>query len=471
MRTELVESKLAAHAPRLEGLRVLVLGLGRSGRSAAKLLSAGGARILAADHGAGPAVEEGAAFVRALGGETRLGGHPPELAREADLVVLSPGIPPSVPVVAEARRLGVPVWSEVELAFRFCRGRVVAVTGSNGKSTTTSMIGAVLRGAGIAGGTGGNLGTPFADLLAEDSGAAVHAVEVSSFQLETIETFRAAVAIVVNLSPDHLDRYPSFDAYVAAKSRLLETQRGEDATVLNLDDPESARLSGSVRGRLFRFSTRKEVEAGAFVRGGRLVVRTADGDAEILDASELPVPGEHNLANAAAAALACRLSGCSSDDIARGLRTFRALPHRLEFVATLGGVSFYNDSKATNLDAAARALRSFPPGRVHVILGGKDKGADWPSLAALVRERARRVLLVGEAAPLVRSGLQRTVPLVDCETVPAAVRVGFEGAEPGDVVVLAPGCASFDQYRNFEERGRDFRRAVEELSPGRDRDA
>ncbi len=471
MRTELGNPKLAAYAPRLEGLRVLVLGLGKSGLSAAKLLASKGARILAADQSRGRVVEEAAAAVRALGGEARTGGHARELAGQADLVVLSPGVPVSVPVVAEARRLGIPVWSEVELASRFCRGRVVGVTGSNGKSTTTSMIGTVLRIAGIPGGTGGNLGTPFTDLLAEDGPAAVHAVELSSFQLETIEAFRAVVAVVVNLSPDHMDRYPSFDAYARAKARLLETQRAEDAAVLNLDDPESGRLSGSVRGRGYRFSTRQEVEAGAFVRSGTIVLRADGGDAEILAASELPVPGEHNVANAAAAAMACRLCGCEPEAIARGLRAFRALPHRLEFVASVDGVAFYNDSKATNLDAAARALRSFPAGKVHVILGGKDKGADWPALGPVVRERARRVLLVGEAAPLIRSGLQGCVPLIDCGTVETAVRRGFEEAAPGDVVVLAPGCASFDQYENFEERGRDFRHAVEELVPGGDHHA
>ena len=457
--------ELATRDPDLRDLRVLVLGLGKSGLASARLVAAKGARSLVADQREENALGGAVAEARSVGAQIQTGGHPPELARQADLVVLSPGVPVSTPVVAEARRLGLPVWGEVELASRFCRGRILAITGSNGKSTTTSMAGTILRASGIPGGTGGNLGTPLTELLGDDGPDAVHAVELSSFQLETIQAFHAAVAVVVNLSPDHLDRYPSFDAYVRAKARLLDTQHASSAAVLNADDPETGRILGSVRGRLYEFSTKREVSCGAFLRAGRIFLRTPAGEVEVLDGAELPVPGEHNLANALAAALACSLVGCEREALAAGLRAFRALPHRLQRVATLDGVEFYDDSKATNMDAAVRALRSFPPGRVHLILGGKDKGADWCSLAEVVRRHARQVLLVGEAAPVVRKGLQGTVPIVDCGTVRSAVRVGFEAAAPGDVVLLSPGCASFDQYRNFEERGEDFRHAVLVLFP------
>ncbi len=458
-------SLLSAKEPQLSGLRVLVVGLGRSGLAAARLAAARGAHVLVADRKPRSEMSNGIAQALALGATVHCGGHPQELAGETDLVILSPGVPASLPIVLAARARGVPVWSEVELAWRFCRGRVVGITGSNGKSTTTSMAGTILRTAGIPGGTGGNLGTPFADLLSLDGPTAVHAVELSSFQLETVDRFQAAVAAILNLSPDHLDRYPSYDAYAAAKARIFETQGPRDASILNADDPDEMRFSGAVRGELFRFSTRGETTLGAFVRAGRIVVRLPEEEDELMDAREIPVPGEHNLANALVAALACRLVGCAPEAIADGLRAYRALPHRLQYVGTLDGVAFYDDSKATNLDAAVRALRSFPAGRVHVILGGRDKGADWSALFPVIREQARRALLVGEAAAAIRKGVEGAVPLEDCGTIRTAVRVGFDGAAPGDVVLLAPGCASFDQYGNFEERGRDFRGAVEALFP------
>jgi UDP-N-acetylmuramoylalanine--D-glutamate ligase len=450
--------------PRLAGLEVLVVGLGKSGLAAARLAAARGARVTIADRRTEEELGGAVAAARALGASVVAGGHPPEISGSADLVVVSPGVPLSIPLVVEARRRGVPVWGEEELAFRFLRGRVLGITGSNGKSTTTAMAGAILRASGIPGGTGGNLGTPLSDLLAEDREDAVHAVELSSFQLEAIETFRASVGVILNLSPDHLDRHPSYEDYARAKARLLETQDAADDAVLNADDPESARFFPSVRGALHVFSTRAEVERGAFVRGGAMTLRVAGTDEKVLDVSAMPVPGEHNVANALAAALACRLAGSPLAPIREALLAYRALPHRLEHVATLGGVEFYNDSKATNLDATVRAIRSFPPGRIHLILGGKDKGADWASLAPLVRSHVRRVLLVGQAAPAVARGLGDAAPAVECGTVASAVRAGFEQAVPNDVVLLAPGCASFDQYRNFEERGEDFRKSVAALA-------
>jgi UDP-N-acetylmuramoylalanine--D-glutamate ligase len=455
---------LTAREPDLRGLRVLVVGLGTSGLAAARLAVARGGRVTVADQRDEAALGEAAAAVRRLGAALCDGGNPPELAGEADLIVVSPGVPWESPLLAKARGLGVPVWGEVELAARYCRGRIVGITGSNGKSTTTSMAGTILRSAGVPGGTGGNLGTPLADLLAFDAPDAVHAVELSSFQLEHVEAMRPFVAVVLNLSPDHLDRYAAYEDYARAKARLLELQRGDQHAVLNADDPESERFVTSVRGVPHRFSTRKEVERGAFVRGGRIVLRTdACGEEEVMDASALPVPGEHNLANALAAALACRLAGVAPEDLSRGLGAYRSLPHRLEKVAELDGVNFYNDSKATNLDATARALEAFPAGKVHLIAGGKDKGADWSTLEPLVRRHVRRLLLIGRAAPAIRKGLSGAATILDCGTVREAVRQGYERAAPGDVVLLAPGCASFDQYRNFEERGRDFVEAVEAL--------
>jgi UDP-N-acetylmuramoylalanine--D-glutamate ligase len=459
--SSIVQSRsFARRHPDLAGARVLVVGLGKSGLAAARLAAAHGAQVTAVDGKTEAVLGPAAVELRRLGARVHFGGHPPELAGEADLVVPSPGVAPEVPLLARARELGLPVWAEVELAARFCQGRIAGVTGSNGKSTVTSMIGTVLRAAGIAGGTGGNLGTPFSDLLVDDGPAAWHALELSSFQLEAVETLGASVAVVLNLSSNHLDRHPSMEAYARAKARLLELQPPEGHAVLNADDPASARFRDSVRGRLWLFSVERPVERGAFLRSGRLVLCDERGTTDLLAADELLVPGAHNVANALAAALASHLAGCDARAIADGLRSYRGLPHRLERVRELAGVTFYNDSKATSPASTACALRAFAAGSVQLILGGRDKGADWSPLVPLIERHARRVLLVGQAAPMLAGLLARHPAVESWGTIERAVEAGLRGAAPGDVVLLAPGCASFDQYRDFEERGDDFRRAV-----------
>lgn len=456
---------LAERDPDLRGRSVLVVGLGVSGLAAARLACAKGARVTVNDSKPEPALGAAAREARALGAEVVAGGHPSELALRADLIVLSPGVRPDLDLLREARQAAVPIWGEVELGARFCRGRVVAITGSNGKSTVTSMIGTILRGAGVAGGTGGNLATPFCEMLQQQDGAdAIHALELSSFQLETLSSLRPDVAAVLNLSPDHLDRYGSFEEYARAKQRLLALQQAGAHTILNADDAPSRRLDPHVRGRLALFSTHSEPRRGAYLEHGSLVLRTELGEEKLLRADELTVPGEHNVGNALAAALAARLSGCPLQAIAAGLRSYRALPHRLERVGSLAGVDFFNDSKATNPASAARALLSFAPGTVHLILGGRDKGADWDELLALLPRHARRVLLVGEHAGALKRRLNGASGALECGTVSQAVAEAYRGARPGEVVLLAPGCASFDQYRNFEERGEDFRRAFRSLA-------
>jgi UDP-N-acetylmuramoylalanine--D-glutamate ligase len=463
MSVVMAKRPLAEHEPSLEGLEILVLGLGRSGLAAVRLARSRGASVIVADIRGEEELGSAAAHAREMGARLHAGGHPASLAQSVDLVVVSPGVPPDVEVLRAARRLGLPVWSEIELAARFCRGRIIAVTGSNGKSTVTSMAGGILRGAGLPGSTGGNLATPFADMLDADSPDAVHALELSSFQLECVEAFSPEIALIVNLSPDHLDRYASYDDYARAKARLLEVQGPNDFAILNADDRESERFRETVRGQLLLFSTHHEVRSGAFLRGGRMVLRVAGGETELMPAEDLPVPGEHNVANGMAAALACSLAGCPAGAISQGLRRYRALPHRLEYVGTVGGVAFYNDSKATNPASAIRALTSFEPGRVHLILGGKDKGADWKELAHFAGRFAKRVLLVGQASSQLKEHLAGAVLLEECGTIPRAVDVGCAGAEEGDVVLLSPACASFDQYNSFEERGEDFRNAVQVL--------
>ncbi len=457
-------SGFAARNPDLAGRSVLVIGLGRSGRAAARLAASRSARVTGAD--ARERLPAEALELESDGVQVLAGGHPQELLDEtgAELVVVSPGVPLEVDLIRAARKRRIPVWGEIELAARYTRGRIIGITGSNGKSTVTTMVGNILRTAGIPGGTGGNLETPLAELLDQDSDDAVHAVELSSFQLESVEAFDPEVAVVVNLTPDHLDRYRSFDDYGRAKARLLEVQSDTRFAVLNADDPESARFIPSVQGLLHRFSMESEPDPGAFVRNGMITLRTRYGEETVLAADRLPVPGPHNLANGLAAAIACRLAGCGVEPIARGLLSYRPLAHRLQKVGTVNSIDFYNDSKATNLDATRQAIRSFAAGTVHLILGGKDKGGDWPSLVPLLREQVRSVLLVGQAAGVIARALNAAVDYRDCGTVPAAVQAGFRDARPGDVVLLSPGCASFDQYGGFEARGNDFIATVNGLA-------
>jgi len=456
--------RLSAQRPDLKDLRVLVVGCGRSGLAAARLAANQGARVLLTDNRTAEQLGAAAVEARDLGATLHFGSNPAELAEAADLIVLSPGVPQEIPLIRRARELDLPVWSEIELATRFHRGQVIAVTGSNGKSTVTTMIGAIVAACGQRCEVGGNLDRPFAELVDPEADDLLYVLELSSFQLETTLSLNADVALLLNLSPDHLDRYADMTAYADAKARLLELQDADGFTVLSADDPASRPFDARVRGKLHLFSTRGPVERGAFVREGRMILRTSAGEEDVLDLSSLRLPGEHNRANALAAGLAARLAGCSIEAIVRGLTQYRALPHRLEHVRSLGGIEFYNDSKATNPESAVCALSSFEPGRVHLILGGKEKGADWSELVSLIGRHARRVLLVGAASEFLALRLRGIIPCVACETIPAAVLAGFRGAQDGDVILLSPGCASFDQYRNFEERGEDFRQAAHALS-------
>lgn len=457
--------------PSLSGTRVLVIGLARSGRAAATLARRQGARVLVVDRRPESDLPS-ARTLRELGVDVQCGGYGPEVVRDVELAVISPGVRLDDPVVEACRRRSIPVWGEVELAYRFCEGRIIGITGSNGKSTTTSMIGTILRTDELPGGTGGNIGTPLSELLSEDAEDAVHAVELSSFQLETVDAFRAEIAVMTNLTADHLDRYRSEEAYAEAKARLFEGQRRDDHAILNGDDPASDRFGRAIRGRAYRFSVRGDVYQGALLHKDRLVLRTDWGEETLMPASDLPIPGEHNVANALAAALACRLAGCSPDAIVRGLTAYRPLPHRLERLVPIRGVQFYNDSKATNSNSTLRAVESFAAGTVHLILGGRDKGADWNELADGLAGRVRRVLLVGEAAETIREALGERIPSVYCGTVQEAAGTGLRDAKRGDVVLLAPGCSSFDQFTDFEQRGEAFRdevlRLAEHASEGDD---
>jgi UDP-N-acetylmuramoylalanine--D-glutamate ligase len=444
------------NAPDLNAKHVLVVGLGASGLAAARLVSAKGARVTVADRKSAGQLGRAAAIAHEAGWCLVAGGSGPELLDGIDLAIVSPGVPLRGPLFERATALGIPVWGEIELASRFTRGRIVGITGSNGKSTVTSIIGAALRAAGIPGGTGGNLAVPLADLLSEDSENAVHAIELSSFQLESVEQFHPSIALLLNLSPDHLDRYDSYEAYIAAKTRLLDLQQEGDVCILNADDSVVRGLSSRSKATIYLFTLGPPPERGAGLIGDDLVLNTPAGKEVLMSRSELSLPGDHNVSNALAAALAARLSGVPLKIIHETLCRFTTLPHRLELVGVRRGVSYVNDSKATNLDAAVRAVQAWPHSSVWWILGGRDKDGDWASIPASVWEHVRGVLLIGEAAETIEAALPEKVDSVRCDTLERVFEFTDRAAVDGDVLLLAPACTSFDQFENFAARGKRF---------------
>lgn len=438
---------------KLDGAQVVVVGMARSGVAAVELLIGKGARVTAVDM---HAVNDQRLMQWGIEVQPQAEG----VFGAADLVVLSPGVPADTPVVESARGRGVPVIGDLELASWFLKGESIGVTGSNGKTTTTAMTGHILKSSGIDAQTGGNIGTPPCSMVATSRPGRWNVLELSSFQLETIDTFRAQIGMVLNVTPDHLDRHYSLERYTASKARIFENQRTGDFAVLNADDPITRGMAVQ-HGIDYWFSSTHAVSPGAFVRGREIVL---DGQ-PLMDTREVPLRGSHNLENTMAAAIAAKLCGATHGQIREAVMTFPGVEHRLEFVRDLNGVAWYNDSKATNVDAALKAIAAFP-GRLWAIFGGKDKDSDYSSLAAPLKEKAHAALLIGAAAEKIASQLRDSAPLIHCGTLEAAVREAYTRATSGDTVLLAPACASFDQFQNFEHRGREFKRLVSELEAG-----
>jgi UDP-N-acetylmuramoylalanine--D-glutamate ligase len=450
----------------LNGKRVLVVGLGKSGVASALFLKAHGARVTVSDTKSGDELRNEIPVLLDHGITVETGGHGERTFRGQDLIVVSPGVPVDAPLLAQARSMGEAVIGEIELAAQFFPGPIVAITGSNGKTTTTTLTGEIMAAGGFPTLVGGNIGTPAISLAERAKPESVIVLEVSSFQLETIQTFRPKVAVVLNVTPDHLDRHLTFEAYVDAKARLFENQQSNDFAVLNEDDPTCVTMAARTRAQVFWFSRQKEVKQGAWVRDGNILFRDARGEQktsqrEIMLVSEIPLRGAHNLENVLAAVCAGALMGCAPEKIRQAVSEFKAVEHRLEFVATIRGVDYYNDSKATNVDATIKALESFP-GNIHLILGGKDKGSDYSVLNDLLRERVKRVYTIGAAAAKIESQV-KNVEVVHAETLENALRKANAVAQPGDVVLLAPACASFDQFKNYEQRGQVFKEIVRGL--------
>jgi UDP-N-acetylmuramoylalanine--D-glutamate ligase len=445
----------------LRGERVLVVGLARTGVATSLFCAARGAIVTATDTRTESAIGEALRQLRAAGVLLELGGHSKEIFLKQDLIIPSPGVPADAPLLQAARSSGIMIWSEIELADRFLKGRLIGITGSNGKTTTTSLIEHILRSAGVPTILAGNIGTPLISVVEQTNDRTITVAELSSFQLELIETFRPNISVFLNLTPDHLDRHHTFEGYGSAKARIFENQTESDSAVLNADDPATTKYAPA-KPQVFWFSRKQRVAQGAFVRGSEIVFRCEGKDESVLKIQDIPLAGAHNVENVLAAVAATRLAAVEAAAIAKGVRSFSGVEHRLEFVAEIGGVRYYNDSKATNVDATLKALDAFP-GRILVILGGKDKGSDYTLLQAPLREKAILALLIGAAAEKIEKQIAGSVAIERTGTIERAVEIASHAARPGDVVLLAPACASFDQFENYEHRGRVFKELVHQL--------
>ena len=446
------------------GKTALVVGAGRSGLSAARFLLGGGAHVILSDSRDRTALDasisgldESAGVTGAL--ELELGGHRPESFERCDFAVVSPGVPLTLPEFEMCRKAGIPIMAEIELAFRHLRGRIIGITGSNGKTTTTSLVSELLTGAGMRGYAAGNIGIPLTDLVADSTPEDIYAVELSSFQLEGIRDFRPWIGSVLNLTPDHMNRYDSYENYAAAKRRIFMNQGTDDFAVLNADDAATASIAAELRATPVMFSRLKEIPYGAFVRNERAVFREPRGEKDLFPLESIRLRGSHNLENVLAACTMAILAGVPPETLDKSVQKFEGVEHRIEFVSEIDGVQYFNDSKATNVDAAIKSIESFP-GNILLIAGGQDKGGNFLLLRKPVQQRVKRLVLIGEASGAIRDSLGDVVETSNAETMQEAVLFCKQHAKSGDIVLLAPACASFDMFRDYEHRGRIFKDAV-----------
>jgi UDP-N-acetylmuramoylalanine--D-glutamate ligase len=449
----------------VSGQRVTVVGAARSGIAAAELLANRGARVTLSD--ARPSLDDmDRARLVGAGVTLELGAHEPASFRGADLIVTSPGVPPELPVLVDARDAGVPVIGDVELAFRWLKGRVIAITGTKGKSTTTALTGRMLAEAGFDVAVGGNIGAPVSAQVDRSRAETLHVIEMSSFQLEQIVQFRPWVSVLLNFSPDHLDRHHTVEAYGRAKARVFENQDADDVAVLNADDPEAMALAASAKATRRLFSRQGRLDEGTVIEDGWIVERHGSRRERLVPLTSIRLLGEHLVDDVMAAATVAAIVGADSGATTRAVETFAGLEHAMELVTEFDGVRFVNDSKATNVEAAVRSIESFAGGVV-AIIGGKFKGGDLRLLRTPIGGRGKAVVAIGEARDLVRGALEDVIPVREAASMEEAVRTAFELARPAGVVVLAPACASFDMFRDYADRGRSFKAAVLRLAESR----
>ncbi len=446
----------------VRGRRALVVGLAKSGRAVALVLHRHGAQVTVTD--IRPPSEFADVIPELLANKIglELGSQNLDTFLRHDLIVVSPGVPWDLPQLQAARDRRIEVLPEVEVASWFLDGTLVGVTGSNGKTTTVTLLAKMLEASGLPTFLGGNIGTPLSLAVGQYPPGAIYVTELSSFQLEAISDFRPRVAIFLNISPNHLDRHPSLEAYAQAKRQIFRNQQAEDIAVLNADDPHVCSLAPALAARKVLFSRRQQLLHGVFVSDGRVIYRVGHLERGLFETREVKLRGAFNLEDVLAATAAACMLGAEFGALRRVVREFEGVEHRLEYVRAVAGVQFYNNSKATSVDATAKTLEAFESG-VHLILGGKDKGAPYTPLVPLLKKRVREVLLIGAAAERIAKDLSGVVPLVLAGHLEAAVYQAFRRAEPGDVVLLAPACSSFDQFENFEHRGRVFKELVYRL--------
>jgi len=445
----------------LEGKRVLVVGLARTGIGVVRFLAEHRAGVMVTDIQAADELRPYLSEITGLNVGTELGEHRIETFLNSDLIVVSPGIPLSIEPIAAAREKGIEVISEIELACRFIRDPIIGVTGTNGKTTTTILLGDVLKVSGKKVFVGGNVGNPLIDCAGRGKWDYVVA-EISSFQLEGIHEFRPHIALMLNITEDHLDRYPHYEEYTEAKFRIFLNQRSSDFAVLNADDGTINAMSSEIRARRWFFSLTSPLKVGAFFNRDSLIYRDAKGKVERFKLANVPLRGIHNIENMLSVVATAKICSCPQESIQTALESFRGLPHRLEFVRELDGVGFYNDSKGTNVGSVVKSLMSFQE-PIILIAGGKDKGGDYGPLKGIVKERVKRLILIGEARQRLAKALGKSVPTTEADTLEEAVHRAFDQSKHGDVVLLSPACSSFDMFRDYEERGNLFKEIVHEL--------
>ena len=441
----------------LEGKKVLVVGLGKTGEALCRFLLDHGAQVMISEKKNSEEMSQKVSFWRQKGVRVESGKHELESFLQSDVIVPSPGVP-MIPELEEARKKGIKIISEIELAYRFLKGKIIGITGSNGKSTTATLTHKILKEGGLEAFLAGNIGTPLISFVENSKDEHIYVTEISSFQLEYADKFRAPISVFLNISPDHLDWHTSFHAYFGAKKKLLAAQNEDDIAILNRDDPQVWMLDKESKARIYAFSRERKVSPGCYIEGDWVVLQDKKEE-RLMRGAEIPLIGIHNQENIMASSLVGHIFGLSLQQIKESIKGFKGLEHRLEKVLTIKGVDFYNDSKATNVDAALKSIQSFDR-KIILILGGRDKGGDFYKLAKAIREKVKKIILIGEAREKIARALNNTGPSESVSSLKEAVRAGYSEAGPGEVILLAPACTSFDMFQSFEERGKVFKQEV-----------
>ena len=448
---------------RIKGKKVSVFGMARSGMAVARLLSKNGADVFVTDVKEEKELHSEIEELKKLNILFQTGSHSQKAISHKDYIVLSPGISSDIPILRNAQDIGVPLFSEIEVAFWLCQAQIVGITGSNGKTTTTALVGEILKEDKRECQVAGNIGVPFSSVVEDVSPQGIIVLEISSFQLENIEEFKPEVAALLNVSPDHLDRYPDLKSYSEAKLRIFENQTSQDFALFNLDDDYSMKIKEHPIAQEIFFSTAREVERGTFIKNGEMFLRFGGKTEKIMDSEEIGIKGPHNLSNAACACAITGVLGAKKESISKALRNFKGVEHRLEQVKVISGIRFVNDSKATNVSSLWYALKSIPE-PVLLIAGGRDKGGDFTQLREIARKKLKGLILLGEAKRKIDQALGDVVKPVLVDSLEEGVKKAYKMASPGECVLLSPGCASFDMFENYEHRGRIFKSVVNQLN-------